>query len=151
MATAPGSAKPRPSRAARRVGYAVAVLVNIILLGAINGWPGWEAVPFLTDDTAVVIGWVNASIAVGIAVNLIHMAADPPALKALGDLVTAAVGIVPMILLWQVFPFDFPEGFNWTLVVRVLLGLGIFGSVVGMIAALASLVRGAAGPRLPTA
>lgn len=141
MTATPPRTRKRPSRAARRFGYAVAVLVNIAMLLAINAWPGWEVVPFLTADTAAVIGWVNASIGVGIAVNLVYLASDPPPLRALGDIVTAAVGIVPMILLWQVFPFDFPTGSNWTVFVRILLGIGIFGSVVGIISGFAALAR----------
>ena len=141
MAETPAPSR-RPSRATRRFGYTVAVLVNIALLLAINAWPGWEAVPFLTADTAEVIGWVNASIGVGIAVNVLYIAADPPPLRSLGDVVTAAVGLVPMVLLWQVFPFDFPPGFDWTLVARILLGIGIFGSGVGIISGIAAFARG---------
>lgn len=54
----------RPQVGARRIGYAVAVLVNVALLYTINAWPGWEAVPFLTEDLRLVTGLVNASIVV---------------------------------------------------------------------------------------
>lgn len=136
----------RPGRAARRFGYAVALLVNLALIGAVNVWPGWESVPFLTPRAAEVIGWVNASLAAGVAVNVIYLAADPPALRALGDLLTAAIGLVPMVLLWRLFPFHFPAAQSWDVVARVLLAVGIFGAGVGMVAALVALVRALGTP-----
>ncbi|MGV9746463.1 hypothetical protein ACWDTG_16305 [Rhodococcus zopfii] len=136
------SAPNRSSAAARRTGYVVAVLVNAALLYAINIWPGWEAVPFLTDDTRLVLGWVNASIVVGIAANLVYLVRDTSWLKSLGDVLTTAVGLVALLRIWQVFPFDFGDSsFDWPLVVRILLGLGIVGSIIGILVALFSAVR----------
>ena len=65
----------RPAAATRRAGYTVSVLVNAALLIAINVWPGWPAVPFLTDATQEVVGFVNASIAVGLAANAVYLLA----------------------------------------------------------------------------
>lgn len=140
-AATPAGQRRRPGRGARRFGYAVAILVNAALLVAVNVWPGWWALPFLTADTTRVLGWVNASIAVGVVLNVVYLVADPRPLRALGDIVTAAVGLVPLILLWRVFPFDFPAGFDWALLARTVLGLGIFGSVVGVIAGIVALLR----------
>jgi uncharacterized membrane protein YesL len=112
------------------------------LLYAANVWPGWEAVPFLTEATVLVIGLVNASILVNLAANLVYLMTDPPWLKALGTMLTTAVGILAMVRIWQVFPFDFDgASFDWSLVVRILLGLGIVGGAIGIIAAFVSFVR----------
>lgn len=43
MATRPQS--PR----ARRWGYGIAALINLIVAWGVNIWPGWDAVPFLTS------------------------------------------------------------------------------------------------------
>ncbi len=132
----------RPSVAARRTGYAVSVGVNAVLLFAANVWPGWEVVPFLTPDTSLVIGLVNASIVVSLAANVFYLVRDDPWVKALGDLSTTTVGLVALIRIWQVFPFDFGDtSFDWALVFRVLLGVAIFGSAVGILAALVRFVR----------
>jgi hypothetical protein len=74
----------RPAATTRRFGYVVAVLINAVLLYAANVWPGWEAVPFLTADTALVMGLVNASIIVSLAANAAYVITDPPWFKALG-------------------------------------------------------------------
>ena len=52
------------------------------------------------------------------------------------------VGLAAMLRIWQVFPFDFPEGgFDWTLLARALLAVGIVGSVIGVVVALTTLAR----------
>ena len=138
------TAEPRRrTRADRRVGYAAAVVVNALILGAVNQWPGWEAVPFLADDTRQVLGWVNASIVVALVSNVLYGVADPPRLRAVGDGVQNAVGLVSVVRLWQVFPFDFPRGgFDWDLLARWVLAVGVFGAAVGVLVALVRLVRG---------
>jgi hypothetical protein len=124
----------RPSVGARRAGYAIAVLLNAALLVLVNRWPGWEALPFLTTDTRLVIAVVNASVLVNLAANLVYLARDPRWLKALGDTLTTGVGLVAMVRIWQVFPFDFGDSsVDWTLLARVALGLGIAGAAIGVI------------------
>ena len=132
------------TRTQRRVGYAVGALVNALVLVAVNWWPGWDAVPFLTDDTRLVLGWVNASIVVGLLANLLYAVSDPPRVRAGGDLVQNLVGLAAMVRLWQVFPVHFAAGgFDWELVARVFLGLGIAGASIAIVVALVRLVRGA--------
>ena len=135
----PHTWRPRPG--ARRAGYVVAAVVNAVMLYLVNRWPGWEAVPFLTDATVLVLGIVNASFVVGIVANLVYLVADPPRLRAVGDLVTTGVGIAAIVRVWQVFPFDL-GGTPWEVVVRVLLVVAMFGSGVAIIVALVRLVRG---------
>lgn len=135
----PLTSRPRPG--ARRAGYIVAAVVNAVMLYLVNRWPGWEAVPFLTDATVLVLGIVNASFVVGIVANLVYLVADPPRLRALGDLVTTGVGIAAIVRVWQVFPFDL-GGTPWEVVVRVLLVVAMLGSGVAIIVALVRLVRG---------
>jgi hypothetical protein len=134
--------RKRPSAGARRAGYAVAVLVNAALLVAVNGWPGWEALPFLTPDTELVLGLVNASMLASLAANAVYLLHDPPWLRALGDVATTSVGLVALVRIWQVFPLDFGDSsFDWALVAHVLLGVAIVGSVIGILVGLTSFVR----------
>lgn len=133
----------RPSAGQRRAGYLAAIAVNTALLVILNGWPGWQAIPFLTSETSQVLALVNVSLAVGLAVNAVYLAADPPWLKSLGDLIIAGIGLAVVIRLWQVFPFEFhPAG--WATVVRVLLGLAIAGFCIGIVVQAVSLLREAA-------
>jgi hypothetical protein len=132
----------RPGVGARRAGYLLAALVNAVILYVANVWPGWQALPFLTDDMTAVMPWVNASLVVSIAANLVYVVADPRWLKALGDLITSTVGLVALLRVWQVFPFDFADyAFDWAVLVRVALAVGIGGSVIAAVAAVVSLIR----------
>jgi hypothetical protein len=132
----------RPGVAARRAGYVAGVLVNGAMLYAVNVWPGWQAVPFLTDDVSLVLGLVNASILVNLMANVVYVVGVPRWLKALGDLLTATVGLAALLQVWRVFPFAFSSGqFDWALVARLALGLAIGGSGIAIVVALVSLVK----------
>jgi len=134
----------------RRVGYLVAIVVNAVLLYLINRSPGWEAVSFLTDDTPRILGLVNASIVAGIVANCIYTLWDPRWLRALGDIVTVSIGLMALVQLWVVFPIDFGSAsVPWELVARWLIGVGIAGSILGIIVALARLGRALTGPTQP--
>jgi hypothetical protein len=55
----------RRSAGARRAGYLLAIGFSTVLLVILNGRPGWQAIPFLTNDTGQVLGLVNLSLAAG--------------------------------------------------------------------------------------
>jgi hypothetical protein len=142
------SAPPRRQPlAGRRTGYVIAVAVNAAVLFLINVWPGWDAVPFLTGDTEQVLGLVNVSLAVSVAANLAYLVHDPPWFRALGEALTAAIGFVVLVRLWQVFPFD--VGSAWATVLRVLLALAALGTAIGVIVQSVAALRvlsGTSGP-----
>ena len=132
----------RPSAAARRAGYLAGIVIGAALLFVLNGQPGWQALPFLTSDTSEVIGLVNLSLAVGLAVNLVYVFYDPAWLKSLGDLVTAGIGLAVAIRVWQVFPFAFHGSAAWwSTAVHVLLILAIVGSAITVVVQALSLAR----------
>lgn len=132
----------RPTVASRRLGYSIAVGVNALLIYLVNVSPGWPVVPFLTSATAQVLPWVNATMAAGIVANCVYIAWDPLWFKALGDIVTTSVGIVGLVRMWQVFPFDFAgSSIDWVFVARVTLGIGVAGSAIAIIVAVVTLLR----------
>lgn len=141
----------RPPRSTRRAGYVIGALVNAVILWLVNVSPGWQALPFLTAEFESVVPLVNASISVGLVANLVYVVADPPWLRAAGDAIVPAVGLIPLIALWRTFPFVFEgQTFDWELVVRILLGAGIVGSLIGIVVAVVSLLS-RPGSRSPAA
>jgi hypothetical protein len=128
-----------PRASGRRAGYVAGALANGVLLWLIHVWPGWDVVPFLTGDLTQVLGWIDATLVAGIVVGLAHLARDPAWLTPAGNLVTTAFGLAATARLLQVFPFDLSAG--WATVVRVLLWVGVVGAVVGLLAAVVSLLR----------
>ena len=139
-----GSAR-RPSAGARRTGYVIAIAFGVALLIILNGWPGWQALPFLTAAASQVIWLVNVSLAAGIAANIVYLAYVPPGLKASGVLVTTGIGLAAAIRVWQVFPFDFHGSDAWGVAARVLLIVAIAGSCIALVVQLVQLVRALAG------
>jgi hypothetical protein len=142
MSTAPITTHQH-STAARRAGYLVAAAVNLVLLYLVLVWPGWEALSFLTDSFTQVVGLLSASLLVGAAANLVYVVADPPRVRAAGQLVVSAFSLAATVRLLQVFPFDFSGwSFDPTWLVRLLLWVAVVGTVVGMVTELVRLVSG---------
>ena len=133
----------RPSAGTRRTGYCFGIVFSTALLVVLNGWPGWQAIPFLTSATSQVLWLVNLSLAAGIAANLVYLAHDPPWLKSLGDLATTGIGLAAAIQIWQVFPFALSSG--WSTAARALLIVAIAGSCVALVVQIVSLARWLAG------
>mgnify|MGYP003707156481 CR=1 FL=1 len=146
-ATRVATHKRPPSAAVRRSGYVGTMVFDVVSLVAINGWPGWDVLPFLTSDTDRVIGVVNASIVVHLVVFALYTLWDPRGLRAAGEILTSGFGVVVTARLWQVYPFDTPEDWSgWGLVAHLLVGLGLVGSVIGVISGVAHLVQACRRP-----
>ncbi|OAE02719.1 hypothetical protein [Arthrobacter sp. OY3WO11] len=129
-----------------RGGNVGSVLVNAAMMWGINVWPGWQVVPFLTSDMTRVLGIVNASLTAGIVANLVFVVIRNRGVMALGNLVVLGIGLAATLRLWEVFPFDFGESWSgWPVVVRVLLVLGIVGSIIGAVVEIVALFRSLAG------
>jgi len=119
---------------ARRVGYAAAVVVNMVLLFLLNVRPGWQVASFLTEDTPQVLVLLNLSLLAGVVANLVYVLADGPWVKTVGDLTTTTIGMAVLIRVWYVFPFDFAAyAVNWGLIVRAVTALGLAGMGIALI------------------
>ncbi|MFX1819072.1 hypothetical protein PV768_04705 [Pseudarthrobacter sp. CC4] len=129
-----------------RGGNIGSVLVNAVLLWGINIWPGWKVVPFLTADMERVLGIINASLTAGIIANLIFVVIRNRGVMALGNLAVLGIGLAATLRMLEVFPFDFGDSWSgWPVVVRVLLVLGIVGSIIGMVVEIVAMFRSLAG------
>ncbi|MDX3193730.1 hypothetical protein PV458_35460 [Streptomyces sp. MN03-5084-2B] len=138
----------RPPVRTRRAGYLVGVVLNGFLLVLVNAWPGWDALPFLTPAFATVLGLVDLALVAGLVTGLVQLWQDPEWLVALDGVVTTCAGLAALVRLWQVFPFDFAgSSFDWALTARIVLVVGLAGSVIGLLVQVAALVR--AGLRRP--
>jgi hypothetical protein len=137
------NAAARRSDVGRRLGFVIGAVVNAALLWWVNVAPGWQVVPFLTSDMRLVIGLVDASLVVGLVSNLVSAVLLNFRLRAAGDLAQNVVGFAALVRMWQVFPFDLGgPGFDWDLVVRSALVLGMAGSVLGALVAVVRVARG---------
>ncbi len=134
--------RKRPGRAARRFGYVLAVVINLGVWFAVNVLPGWEVVPFLTDDFPQVLGLVNLSLLAAAAANITYVVADPPWYKAAWDVGLSLVGLLASLRFLEVFPVNFADqAYDLTTLVRVIAIVGAVGSGIGVVAALVRFGR----------
>jgi hypothetical protein len=130
---------PPQSRVTRSFGHLFAIALNMLLLYVANAWPGWQVLPFLTEDTPRVLGLVNVALAAGIVLNAAYLAYDAPWFKDLGYFLADAIGLALLVRVWQVFPFDFT---GWAvLLIHAFLVVAIVVIVISMITSLVLLVR----------
>lgn len=137
----------RAARPASRSGPLIGALVNAVLLWMVNARPGWDAVPFLTDETPRVLPLVNLSLAVGLVTNLVYLLSGGPRMQAFGGLITASVGLVAAVRILRVFPFDLNQPYST--VVRIVLVVAVVGSAIAIVANLVSLLHQERGTRPP--
>ena len=126
----------------RRVGYTVGIVVNTALLYAVNVWPGWRSIAFVTEDAEQLLTLLIASLVAGIIANLIYLVFDRTWVKALGDLITVGISLALLVRTWLVFPFAFVDAsVDWVLIIRVVLAVSIGGCVIALVVQLVVLVR----------
>lgn len=131
--------RTRPSRAARRTGYAISIALNVVGLVVVNNLLDWGWFSFLTDDFNDVLPFVNASIVVSIVVDTLSLWRDPPWFRSVGQVVEAVTAMAVAVRTWQVFPFDVSDG--WATFIRVILVLAMVGITVGAVSEVARLAR----------
>lgn len=136
--------RKRPSLAARRFGYLVAVAANVVLLIVIHAGPGWREMPFLTDAAVNVIPLVTLSLVAGIVVWLLT---DPLWLRSLGDMVTAAIAVVVLSRVLALFPFSFDDGSILRTMFRVVLVVALVGTAIAVVVHFVAMIRHLAQPR----
>lgn len=122
------------ARAQRQVGYAIAIVVNVIFLCVVNVWPSWRALTFLTPEAATAVWIVNVAAIVAIPLNLMCILIDRRWLKAFTELIGASFSVAFFVELWRTIPFDFPDGvLNWTFLAPYVIVAGIVGSSIAIV------------------
>jgi hypothetical protein len=148
MSTTHIDVSPDMKRVGRRFGYAVAVVVNLVMLVIVQNVLDWGWPPFLTDDFTQVVPWISFSLVVSILANVVYQFNDDPTVKSTGQIGVNLISILVTYQMWQVFPFDFSAyQFDWAIVVRVLLILAMVGSGIGAVTEAMRLARGASRKR----
>jgi len=125
----------------RRLGYTVNIVINAALLSAVNVWPGWRSLSFVTDDAELLLTLLNASLVAGIVASVICLVFDRKWVKALCDLITVGLSLVLLVQVWLVFPFAFDGAVDWATVVRVVIVVSIGGCAVAMAVQLVVFLR----------
>lgn len=143
MSTTQVYVSPSTKKLGRRVGYAIAVLVNLVMLVIAHNILDWGWLPFLTGDFAQVVPWISLGLIASIVANAVYQFNDTLVFKSTGQIGTNLISVFVTYRIWQVFPFDFSAyEFNWEALVRFLLVLAMVGAGVGVLAEVTKLAAG---------
>ena len=131
-------------RTTSRVGYAIAVAVNLALLFVVSNLLAWGWIPFLTDDFEQLLPIVSLSLIVGAIVNAAFILYNDQWFRSVGQIVQNVFGLFVIVTTLKVFPFDFSAySINWTTITRValvvlavLIGIGTIAEFVRFIRSL---------------
>ena len=125
------SAKPSRSK---KPDYIVAIIFNAIVLVIVNQILNWGILHFLTQDFKQVIPIQNISLAATIIFNAAFLFYDPEWFTSLLRMVLNGISVAVLARFLSVFPFDFSaESFNWALLFRVMIIIGIVGCGIAII------------------
>lgn len=134
---------PQVKEAGRRFGYGVAVIVNLVMLVAVQFILDWGWLPFLTDEFRGLIPWISLSLLVSIVANLVYQFNDSTIVKSTGQILVNLVSLFVTYQIYLVFPFDFSAyTFNWEVALRILLILTIVGTGIGVLTETIKLASG---------
>lgn len=131
------------SPGARRLGYLIAIVVNVILLYLFNYWvPAQDFRVLLEDKYFQILPVLNFSIWLTIGINILQLAVDPFWLRVSLKTVQNAVGIYFMYLLFVVFPFDLTPmlGGAWNIYFRYIFLLAAIATLIGTVIELVKAV-----------
>jgi hypothetical protein len=143
MSTTHIDVSPDMKQLGRHIGYAIAVVVNLVMLIVAHNILDWGWLPFLTDDFAQVIPWISLSLIASIVANLVYQFNDALIVKSTGQIGVNLISVFVTYQIWQVFPFDFSAyEFNWGVLVRVLLVLAMVGAGIGVLVEATKLASG---------
>jgi hypothetical protein len=132
---------PDLTGAGRRLGYVIAVLINLAMLVVVQNVVGWGWPSFLTSEFVEVVPWISLSLVVSIVANLIYQFNDTQIVKSFGQIVTNLISIFVTYVILDVFPFDFSTySFNWAPIVWIVLIMAIVGSGIGVLTEAMKLV-----------
>jgi hypothetical protein len=100
------------SRPELRVGgidfsYVLMEFVFVVLLYVVNVRPGWQSLPFVTDEATQVVWLLNVVLVLGLVANFAYLFNDSTRLRALGSYAMAGVTVLFLVRLLETFPFDF--------------------------------------------
>jgi hypothetical protein len=128
--------------AARRSGYLISALINLLLLWVAHNLLDWDVLPFLTESFNDVLPAITVSLVVTVIVNLFRVINPDKRFVAITEVLILIVNLYATVAVWRVFPFEFDDdGIPWDLAFRAFLLLAIVGTAIGIVAQVIKTLR----------
>jgi len=135
--------KFQPGPGARRVGYIVAIIVLFVIIYILRHLREW-GLTFLTEDFDKCLFYIELSIYITIAANILFVFYDNRWFKHLLQVVTGIASAVALIMVYVIYPFDFMNGAwdKWgKIILLVLFGFTIIGIIADLVKGIRYLAR----------
>ena len=115
-------------------GYIASVVINIVILYLLPRVPDWN-IPFITESYGEVLSILMVSTGIQIAGNASLIFLRSRKAYYIAQIIFSSVTISVLFRLITVFPFDFSiVGVpSLDIVMKVIFGIGIFGSAVSIL------------------
>lgn len=131
---------PQMRKTGRRFGYGVAVIVNLVMLGAVQFILDWGWLPFLTEEFRALVPLISVSLIFSIIANLVYLFDDRTIVKSTGQILVDLVSLYVTYQIYLAFPFDFTAStIDWAVPLRVLLIVAMVGTGIGVLSEAAKL------------
>jgi hypothetical protein len=129
--------------------YALMEFLFVGLLYVVNVWPGWQAIPFLTQGASQAVWLLNAALVAGLVANFTFLFNDSTRLRAFGSYAIAGITVLFLVCLLETFPFDFgsPDS-SWASFAKEAVIAALLVTLYRAGRAAVRLVRGRQVPRL---
>jgi len=123
--------------------YVFDLLVNLVLLWVANNLLDWN-IPFLTASFEAVLAVLNISILANIIGSLLLIVHDGHWFRGFIKLIENSIGFVFILTAYIIFPFDFSiySGFDFEILAKILLILGMVGNGIAVIVEFFRMVFG---------
>jgi hypothetical protein len=136
----PGKSHPP---GARKIGYVVAIVVMIVLIYILRHLRQW-GFDFLTDDFSKCLYYIELSIYISIAAQVLFIFYDNRWFKHIIQGLTSIAGAVALIMIYVIFPFTIEDGswIRWIKIgILILFGLTVISIIVEIIKGIRDLLK----------
>ncbi len=127
-------------RETKQIGYAIAVVTNVIMWYVINNLLNWN-IPFITPHFVDVIRAFNLSVGATAVANALFIIYDPGWFHHLVQMALNVLAFNAAYVLYTIFPFAFNNPIVHQ-VFRVALIFAMVGTAIAFITELVKLVTG---------
>jgi hypothetical protein len=127
----------------RRIGYVVTIIIMIVILYLVQNWQRWN-LQFLSSDFSRYLIYIELSIFVNIAANVLFILYDHRWFKLLIQALADIAGALSLIMFYVIFPIvlDSEKWIKWIKIgVIVLFILTLISILVNLIKGIRYLVR----------
>lgn len=131
------------SSAGKRAGYIIAIVVMVVMIYVLRHLREW-GLTFLTEEFSKCLFYIELSIYLSIAAQVLFIFYDNKWFKYLVNAITSVASAIALIMVYVIFPFDI-EDVSWIKWIKIgillLFGLTVISIIVELVKGLRYLAK----------